>query len=117
MNEPTNFVAVAVTAVSAVTMSLLGIDYYGIVWALLGALYNVYNRQNADSKIRTTAFVLLSTIVGAGLGLAAASLMHVTVQIVVSVCCAVGGYATQAILDALKKSTASRIDQAGGAGK
>lgn len=117
MTEPTTFAAVVVTAISAVTMSMLGIDYYGLVWALLGALYNVYNRQSADSKTRTTAFVVLSTIIGAGLGMAAASVLAITVKIVASVCCLIGGYAIQQILDSLKKAASARIEQSGGADK
>lgn len=114
MSEPTSFITLAVGAISAVTLTLVGVDYYGIVWALLGALYNVYGRQSPDSKLKTTAFIILSTLIGAGLGMAAAAVIGVTVKIVASVCCLIGGYGIQQILESLKKATTSRIDRMGG---
>lgn len=69
MNEPT--IAAGITAfaatLSAVSLTLLGVDYYAIVWGLLGALSKLALTHEQTTSLRACLAVGASTVLAAGM--------------------------------------------------
>ncbi len=74
MPEPTSTTASAfVAAASAFTLTLLGVEYHALVWALAGSLAALAmapaQQQQATprTRLRAVAFVVFSTLAGAAI--------------------------------------------------
>lgn len=80
MPEPTTAAAASLAAtLSASTLALLGVDYHALIWGLAGSLFALSQIDQPSGKPRTrtgaVALVVVSTLAGAALGGALASLI------------------------------------------
>lgn len=112
MAEPTTAASVAAAA-SGVTMALLGVDYYSVLYGLIGALIAVGQAQHT-SRWRAVASVVLSTITGAVLGTVVVEALSLTGRASLLLGCIVGGAGAQALVLALVKAAGERINRIGG---
>lgn len=114
MPEPTitAFSAVAAGA-SAITLALLGVDYYSLIWGLVGALLALYQAEPMG-RMRSMIFISLSTLVGAACGTGATELVASASRPVLIVSSLVSGYGAQLIVTALLGAGVKRIDKLGG---
>lgn len=117
MAEPT---ATSVTlgalagAISGATLALLGVDYYSLVWALVGAMVARSERASMG-RVRAVIYIALSTLLGAALGSAAVVLaeqQHRAVLILASIVCGAGA---QMLISAVLQAALARIAALGGA--
>ncbi|WP_295378345.1 putative holin [uncultured Pseudacidovorax sp.] len=110
MPEPTTTTAASLAAgASTLAMALLGVEYYALVWGLIGALCAAYHAERMPWP-RALIFVGLSTLVGAACGAwANESLGKSTTQLaVLSLVC---GFGAQAILIQLLRIMLERIER------
>lgn len=116
MLEPTTPALTALAAsLSGVTLALLGVDYYSLLYGMVGALMALHQAE-AMARTKAIIFVVLCTLVGAALGNAALALFGTTSRALLLVGCILGGFGAQAILARLLKSTLGRIDKTGDEG-
>lgn len=109
MPEPTSFAAGAITTASALTLAVLGVDYYSLIWSLVGTFGALYWREQRVGSIRSVLYVALSTLVGAAIGtalMAGAGSTSRPILILLSLVC---GFGAQAILTALLEAGLERI--------
>jgi len=120
MMEPTTTTAAAwAAALSSVTLAAFGMDYYSLLYGLVGAMMAMHSAE-AMPRLRAVLFVVLCTLVGAALGNAAIALggMVFGVQALqpgatralLILGCVVGGYGAQAILARLLGRALERVD-------
>lgn len=100
-------------AVSGFTLALLGVDYYSLVWSLVGAMYALGQRDALPWK-RAVAYVSLSTLIGAALGNGASSASHVESRAFLIVASLVAGAGSQLLVGALIQAALQRINKIGG---
>lgn len=110
--EPTS-VTIAIATLSAFTLSLLGVDYYSLLWALIGALLALYQSEPMR-KWRTMWFIALSTLVGAACGTGGYEVVASNSRPVLIVLSLVAGYGAQLIVTALLGAGVKRIEKLGG---
>lgn len=68
MSEPAGTTVAAVAAsLSALSLALLGVDYYAIVWGLLGALARLALTEEQTTSAKATLAVGASTVLAAGM--------------------------------------------------
>ena len=115
MAEPTTTaVAAVITAISAVTLALFGVDYYALLYALVGALLGLLSIKDPMSRVRAVFYVLLNTVVGAALGSALADAMGAKTQVLLSGICVVSGAGAQLLVARAIAALGARIDSFGG---
>jgi crotonobetainyl-CoA:carnitine CoA-transferase CaiB-like acyl-CoA transferase len=96
MPEPTSASLAAFAAgLSAVTLALFGVDYYSLLYALIGALLALA-RSEQMGRGRAVVYVLLATFAGAVLGNLAAAQLASPSRFVAIGACLVGGIVAQA---------------------
>ena len=105
--------AVAV-ALSALTMSLLGVDYYSLVWGMVGAHLALFHAQETMGRIRSVIYIALSTLVGAAVGTGTLSFFSSESRALLIVVSMVGGFGAQKIVTALLSAGLARIEKTGG---
>lgn len=114
MPEPTTTVAGAIAAgASAISLALLGVDYYSLIWGMVGALLALYQAAKMG-RVRSVIFVSLSTLVGAACGTGALSTFQSESRPLLIVCSLVAGFVAQLIVTALLRAGINRIDKLGG---
>ncbi|WP_137860808.1 hypothetical protein [Variovorax sp. 3P27G3] len=114
MPEPTTTVAGAIAAgASAISLALLGVDYYSLIWGMVGALLALYQAAKMG-RVRSVIFVSLSTLVGAACGTGALSTFQSESRPLLIVCSLVAGFGAQLIVTALLRAGINRIDKLGG---
>lgn len=120
MTEPTSTsLSVFVAAASAATLTLLGVEYHALVWALAGslaALAMAPAQQQAATprtRLRAVAFVVFSTLAGAAIsgGLVVLLGGGKPVQILLAMAT---GYGAQAVLEAALRAVLARLEKLGG---
>lgn len=109
--ETSAAVGALVAAVSAILMALFGVDYYSILWALIGALFAVWLSERM-SRGRAIIYVLLSTLAGAVLGNVLALQLAHAPKTLLNGLCLVGGVAAQGIAAALMMAAPRVVDAA-----
>jgi hypothetical protein len=66
--EPTTQTATALAAsLSGITLALLGVDYYSLLYAFVGALFALYEAERMG-RGKAVLFAVLSTLAGAVMG-------------------------------------------------
>lgn len=97
LTEVEQFVAFASNALGA----LLGLNYYALLYAFLGALVAVMKSEKINDRIRLVVFVIASTLVGAIMGTASAEYLLITRKsfiAMISLCCGLWWQALLAIV-------------------
>lgn len=98
MPEPTATIAGALAAgASTVTMALLGVDHYSLVWGLVGALVALY-QADTMGRVKSVVFVALSTLIGAAAGTGVQAWFETTSRPLLIVASMTGGFGAQAII-------------------
>ncbi|HSW19541.1 MAG TPA: hypothetical protein VLJ86_20140 [Ramlibacter sp.] len=97
MAEPASAtMAAGAAALSAVTLALFGVDYYSLLYALVGALMAL-GRAEQMGRARAIVYVLLSTLSGAVIGNVVTDYFQLRSRIVLIALCLVGGLVAQAV--------------------
>jgi len=113
MAEPTTATAAAFAATaSGVTLALLGVDYYSLLYGMVGA-FLALGSAGAMGRSRAVAYVVLSTVVGAAIGNAAVTFFAVSSRPLLILGCLVGGAGSQMLVASLIKALNSRIEKLG----
>lgn len=113
MAEPTTTAGLIVGAISMATLALLGVDYYSLLWALVGALLALYQSESMG-KVRTVIFILLSTLIGAACGTGALAFVNSESRPLLILASLVAGYGAQIVVTALLNAGVKRIEKLGG---
>lgn len=115
MAEPTSAVAAAgfAASVSSVTLALLGVEYYALVWGLVGASMAM-GRASGMTWGRAVVYATLSTLVGAATGHGALAILDSRNQTVLILFSLIGGAGAQELVARAVAAVARRIDKAGG---
>lgn len=103
MAEPTSVTAASLAATaSAISLAMFGVDYYSMLYALVGALIAL---GHADKMTwpRAVVYVVLATLIGAVIGTATNEYFGLKSRILLIGLCLVGGIIAQAIAGALVK--------------
>jgi hypothetical protein len=111
MPEPTSAtIAATLAGLSAITLALFGVDYYSLLYALIGAMFALFKSEQM-SWGRAVVYVLLATLAGAVLGNLAAGYVAVNPpRLVLIGFCGAGGLLAQAIASALLQAAPGFAD-------
>ena len=115
MTDPTTSTAAAglAASISGVTLALFGVEYYALLWALVGALLAM-SAAASMSRGRAIVYVALSTLVGAALGHGALALLDTQNRALLILGSLAGGAGAQQIVSTLIAAVSRRIDKLGG---
>lgn len=114
MPEPTSSTATAIAAAaSGVTLALFGVDYFSLLYGLVGAMVAVVNTAQMP-WVKAVVFVVLSTLIGAVLGNAAVVVLGTTNRIMLILGCLIGGAGAFGLVAALIKIATGRLDRLSG---
>ncbi len=116
MTDPTTTSAAAFAAMlSGVTLAMLGVDYYSLLYGMVGAFLALGSTETAG-RGKAVAYVCMSTLVGAVVGNAALAFMPESMQVrqVLILGCLVGGYGAHLIAKAVLDAVLRRINKFGG---
>lgn len=114
MNHNDSILVAIVMGVNQTLLTVLGVDYYAIIWSFLGSLVALTQTERMG-RSRALLFVCLSTLVGAALGSAAfAYLGSSQPKPILLLCSVVGGFGWQLIMAALVQAVVARIKTIGG---
>jgi hypothetical protein len=117
MTEPTTTISSIVAALSMLTTALFGIDYYSILWGMLGALLAA-SQAPPSERWRAMVSVVLSTLVGAVFGEAAIAALVLmfpggNVRPILFFACTLGGYGGAVLVTGCVDAVLSRIKNMG----
>lgn len=114
MPEPTTIAAgTAVAAISGVTLALFGVDYYSLLYGMVGALLAL-GSSPATGRVRAVVFVFLSTLIGAAVGNVAVELLASHSRALLILGSVVGGAGAQKLVAAALNAVLGRISGAPG---
>jgi surface polysaccharide O-acyltransferase-like enzyme len=114
MIDPTTSTLTAWAAtLSGVTLAVLGVDYYSLLYGLVGAMMAMHTAQ-VMTRLRAVLFVCLSTVVGAALGNGALAVAGSNNRALLIVGCIVCGASAQLLVSRLIAAAVARIDAMGG---
>lgn len=115
MTEPTTSAAAAglAASLSGITLALLGVEYYALLWALVGALLAM-SAAASMTRGRAIAYVALSTLVGAAFGHFAIAMLGAANRPLLIIFSLVGGAGAQQLVFTAIAAIASRIAKTGG---
>jgi uncharacterized membrane protein YeaQ/YmgE (transglycosylase-associated protein family) len=110
MTEPvaTPLAGTLAASVSTVTLALIGVDHYSLIWALVGALLSLYQAEQMP-RMRAMIFVILSTLIGAAFGTEVLAWIKSDSRPLLIVSSLVAGFGAQAIVTALLRRALDRI--------
>lgn len=109
-NQQTTAVDAFVVAANGTLLALLGVDYYAMLWAFVGALLVVTQTQKMG-RGRAVVYVAVSTLVGAVLGSAAGSFLGAQSRAVNALLALLGGVGWQGIVALLLRMAEGKIKQ------
>ena len=113
MPEPASTTAAAIAAAaSGITLALLGVDYYSLLYGLIGALWAM-SQAGAMTKVRAVVYVLMSTVVGAAIGSGGVALIGSSSRAVLILACLVAGAGAHLLVTAAVKAAVTRIESLG----
>lgn len=115
MPEPTTSTVLAAVAggISTITLALLGVDYYSLIWSMVGTLLALYQAERMG-RLRSVIFVVLSTLIGAALGSGLMDFWGSSSRPVLIAVSLVSGFGAQLIVTALLRAGINRIERLGG---
>lgn len=109
MDITTPTVTALAASASGITLALLGVDYYSLLYGMVGALFALHEAEPMP-RTRAVLFVVLSTLAGAALGNGVLAVAGTNSRALLLVGCIVCGFGTQAILARLLRVLVGRID-------
>lgn len=110
MIDATTQTATALAATfSGITMALLGVDHYALVYAFIGAAFALFESERMG-RLRALVFVLLSTAGGAAMGSGLVVLSGTSSRALLIAGCVVCGFGLPAILSRLLRRGLHVID-------
>lgn len=118
MPDPTSTTAVAATssaaaisaALSATTLALIGVEYFALLWGLIGALLAMGGAASM-TRFRAIVYVALSTLVGAAIGHGVLAFMDSTSRPALILGSLIGGYGAQELIKRAMDAITKRIDK------
>ena len=113
MEPTTTTVSVLAATASTISLALLGVDYYSLVWAMFGAMLAVYQSEKLG-RVRAVAFVFLSTLIGAACGTAVLEWAASTSRPLLILASLVAGSGAQLLVKALLQASLRQIGKLGG---
>lgn len=102
-----------VATVSTATMALMGVSYYALIWAMVGAFLALYQAKGL-SRWSAIAFMVLSTLVGAACGTFFADWVNKDSRPLLILASLVCGSGAHVLITALLQAGLKRINQLGG---
>jgi hypothetical protein len=111
--EP-NWPAALIAGLSSVLLTLFGVDYYALMWGLVGACLALTQLESMSTR-RALIYVALSTLIGAALGTTAVEFFRTTHRAFLITGSLVGGAGAQVLVGALLQLALTRIKKMGGA--
>lgn len=112
MNE-TNSAATLVGAISSALLTILGVDYYAVLWAFVGSILAL-TQVKSMHRSRAVIYLALSTLIGAATGSAVAAYLESNVKAYLILASIVGGFGSQLIVAALLQAALNHINRLGG---
>lgn len=112
MDETT--AAKTAAGISSLTLALLGVSHYALIWGFVGALAALYQHRERLGPLRAICFVVLSTFCGAAMATWSISYLAVETRPVLIGLSLVAGFGAQIILTAILKGLLHRVRQLGG---
>lgn len=97
-----------VSFISANLISLLGLNYYALIWAFVGALVALTQSERME-RLRAVIYVALSTFIGALLGTAAGEWLAISKVSLIAVLSLVCGVGWQGMIAAMLKIAEGRF--------
>jgi hypothetical protein len=110
--EP-NWTAAIIAGLSSIIMTLFGVEYYALVWGLVGALLALTQIESMPIR-QAVLHVTLSTLIGAALGSAGVEFFSATHRVFLIIGSLVGGAGAQILVGEIIKSLLARIKKLGG---
>lgn len=115
MTEPTTAGVHAISLMlSAFFMAVLGVDYYSLIWGMVGALVALFQTEQPMGRVRSVIYIALSTLCGAAIGSGVLSSISSESRALLILLSLVGGFGAQKIVTALLKAGIARIEKMGG---
>jgi hypothetical protein len=111
--EPLSVAGALAAAASTITLALLGVDYYSLIWGMVGALLALYQAERMG-RVRSVIYITLSTLVGAACGTGAMAAISSGSRPLLIVFSLVAGFGAQVIVTSLLRAGLRRIDKLGG---
>lgn len=111
--DQNNTLAALVGAISSATVTLLGVDYYAVLWGFVGAMLALTQVERMERR-RALVYVALSTLIGAACGTAAIAYTNQPVRAFLILASIVGGFGANVIISALLQVALNRIKGLGG---
>lgn len=96
-------VASLAAAASTIALALFGVDYYSLLYALVGAFFALGHAEQMG-RMRAVVYVTLSTLAGAVIGTAVNEYLGLKSRILLIGLCLVGGIVAQALAGALVRA-------------
>lgn len=103
MPDPAITAGSIAAAVSTVTLAVLGVDYYSLLYGLVGALLAL-SQAGAMGRGRAIVYVSLSTLVGAVIGNFVVAYLDSKSRHILIFGCLIGGILAQVIVAAVLKA-------------
>lgn len=111
MTEPTTTTAAIASGLSAFTLALFGVDYYALVWGLVGAMF-AQGMTSTMTRKQAIIYVSLATFSGAAIGTGFQALFFGSTNKPVLVLFSLaGGFAAQKILDGVVSLITRRLEE------
>lgn len=112
MDETT--AAKTAAGVSSLTLALLGVSHYALIWGFVGALVALFQHRERMGAFRAITFVMLSTLSGAAMATWGITYLDTGTRPVLIGMSLVAGFGAQLLLTALIRNAIHRINQLGG---
>lgn len=110
MTEPTTTTAAIASGLSAFTLSLFGVDYYALVWGLIGAMF-AQGKTTTMTRKQAVIYVIISTLAGAAIGSGIHAIFFTgTNKPVLVLLSLAGGAGAQKIVDAAVCVIANKLE-------
>jgi hypothetical protein len=109
MVPETGIAAAVAAALSTASLALFGVDYYSLLYALVGALLALPHAEQMG-RTRAIVYVMLSVLAGAAIGNCAVLYLHLTSRPMLILACLGGGLLAQALAAFILKNAGAILE-------